>query len=163
MKKTALFDQISSDLWRKAWVVHSQPVGYGQQALTYLARYVLRVAICNKHILKLQNDQVTFRYKAGPSGETQYCTLPVQTFIQRFLQHVLPKGFVKIRRYGFFSPGKRPLLRQLRLLLGSIYPQTSSDKSPANPTSPNTDRCCPSCGQALRLVETLAPNSRAPP
>ena len=163
LKKTARFDQISPDVWRKAWVVHSQPVGHGQQALTYLARYVLRVAICNKHILKLQNDQVTFRYKDGQSGETQYCTLPVQSFIQRFLQHVLPKGFVKIRRYGFFSPGKRPLLRQLRLLLGSIYPQTSSSNPAANPIPPDTDRCCPACGQAMRLVETLSPHARAPP
>ena len=57
LKKTALFDQVSPQTWTKDWVVHAKPVGRGHQALTYLSRYVLRVAICNKHILKVENDQ----------------------------------------------------------------------------------------------------------
>jgi hypothetical protein len=75
------------------------------------------VALSNRRILKLENDQVTFSDKDGASGKTKHCTLPVEAFLHRFLQHVLPRGFVKIRYYGWFSAGKRPLLQQVRTLL----------------------------------------------
>jgi hypothetical protein len=120
LKKTDLFARVSPEAWTKDWVVHSQPVGYGHQALTYLSRYILRVALCNKHILKLENDHVTFRYQETNSGQTHYCTLPALTFIHRFMQHILPKGLVKIRSYGFLAPGKRPRLNQLRLRLKTL-------------------------------------------
>ncbi len=144
-------------------MVHCQPVGSGQEALTYLSRYVLRVAICNKHILKLENDQVTFRYQETRSGQTKYCTLPALTFMHRFLQHVLPKGLVKIRYYGFLSPGKRPLLNQLRLLLGTLDDLTPITPQPTPSPATETTLCCPTCGKAMRLIETLPPNTRSPP
>ena len=89
----------------------------GLRPLKYLAPYVFRVAISNNRIVKLENDQVTFTYKNGDSGKTKRCTLPAEKFIQRFLQHVLPTGFVKIRYYGLFSPGNRRLLIRVRSLL----------------------------------------------
>jgi len=85
--------------------VHCKPVGNGRTALTYLAPYVFRVAISNRRLVKLENDQVTFRYRATDTGQLKLCTLSAEEFIHRFLQHVLPKGFVKVRYFGFFAPG----------------------------------------------------------
>ncbi|NCF64851.1 MAG: hypothetical protein GWP61_02685 [Chloroflexi bacterium] len=70
-------------------------------ALKYLAPYIFRVAISNSRILKLEDGQVTFRYTASDTGKTRYCTVAAEEFIRRFLQHVLPKGFIK------FTRGKR--------------------------------------------------------
>jgi Putative transposase len=78
-------------------VVDCRSVGTAQAALKYLAPYIFRVALSNNRIVQLADDQVTFRYTVSESGRTAYCTLPVQEFLQRFLQHILPKGFVKVR------------------------------------------------------------------
>ena len=119
LKKTALFDLIPPETWRQDWVVHCQPVGNGLATLKYLAPYIFRVAISHKRILKLADGKVTFRYTESSTGQTRICTLAAEEFIRRFLQHVLPKGFVKVRYYGFFSPGLRHRLRLARQLLGA--------------------------------------------
>ncbi len=71
-----------------------------------LAPYIFRVALSNNRLVKVENDQVSFRYYDN-KGKRRYCTLPVEKFIRRFLQHILPKGFKKVRYYGLFSPAKR--------------------------------------------------------
>jgi hypothetical protein len=110
LRKTALFAQVTTATWSQDWVVDCRPVGSGETALKYLAPYVFQVALSNRRILKLENDQVTFTYKDGDSGKTKQATLAVEAFLQRFLQHVLPKGFVKVRYDGILAPGQRPLL-----------------------------------------------------
>ncbi|MFQ5923891.1 MAG: transposase, partial [Anaerolineales bacterium] len=92
------------EVWRQDWVVHCQPVGSGVAALKYLAPYVFRVALSNRRIRRLAGDQVTFEVRGSQSGAMRTCTLPAEEFMRRFLQHVLPRGFVKVRYYGFF-PG----------------------------------------------------------
>ena len=92
---TDCFAQVPAAVWQQPWVVHCQPVGCGRHALTYLAPYIFRVAISNKRILKLADGKVTFRYRTTDTGKLRHCTLPAQEFIRRFLQHVLPRGFVK--------------------------------------------------------------------
>jgi len=118
LKKTDWLDQVPKEVWNQDWVVHCQPVGNGVAALKYLAPYIFRVAITNKRILKLDDGKVTFTYKDSSSGESRICTLQTKEFIRRFLQHVLPKGFVKVRYYGFFSSAKRKVLARIRRLLG---------------------------------------------
>ena len=86
---------ISADVWRQSWVVHCKAVGCDHLALKYLAPYIFRVAISNRRILELEDGQVTFRYRATDTGQERLCTLATEEFIRRFLQHVLPKGFVK--------------------------------------------------------------------
>ena len=158
--KRDLFAAVPSDAWSQDWVVDCRPVGTGAAALKYLAPYVFRVALSNNRILKLDNDQVTFTYKQGDSGKPKRCTLPADRFIHRFLQHVLPKGFVKIRYYGLFSPGNRRLLRRVRALLASSHATSSSQtRSAANPHK--ADLPCPKCGQAMTLVHSIRP--RKPP
>ena len=153
----ALFNSVPKAVWDKPWVVHLKAVGSGQHALAYLARYVFRVALCNSRLLSLQNDQLTFSYREANTQRTRFCTLPVLAFIARFLQHVLPKGFVKVRYYGLFCPAKRKLLAVVRYLLRASTPAPSSSLALALPPR------CPKCGAPLTLHKTLPPRPRAPP
>jgi hypothetical protein len=163
LKKTPLFERVPAETWTKDWVVHCQPVGTGVAALKYLAPYIFRVAISNNRILDLRDDRVTFRYKDSDTGETRHRTVTAQEFIRRFLQHVLPRGFVKVRYYGFFSHGNRHLLNQIRRLLGNA--NTAKQTTPQQAHLASQDRAlrCPKCGQAMRLVETLQPKRHRPP
>jgi hypothetical protein len=103
LRQTALYGQVAPTTWHQAWVVDCRPVGNGTAALKYLAPYIFRIALSNNRIVSVQDERVTFRYRDGESKQMCICTLPVLTFLGRFLQHVLPKGFVKVRYYGLFS------------------------------------------------------------
>jgi len=105
-----------------------------------------------------------------PTKETfgRTCTLSAQEFIRRFMQHVLPKGFVKVRYYGFFSPGKRRLLPKLRRLLGVSNMAKLSHEHIVpmllqGARLNHLELRCPVCGQVMQWVETLKPNGRHPP
>jgi hypothetical protein len=162
--KTALFARIPSRVWQQDWVVHCKAVGNGRTALKYLAPYVFRVAISNRRLVKLENDQVTFRYRATDTGQLKLCTLSAEAFIHRFLQHVLPKGFVKVRYFGFFAPGCRKRLLALRQQLEHDYPETTGQPEAApNDAAPAPSLCCPSCGQPLLFQRTIQPTGRCPP
>jgi Putative transposase/Transposase zinc-binding domain len=126
LKKTPLFTQVEPRLWRKDWVVHCEPVGSGAQAFQYLAPYIFRVAISNNRLRKLENGHVTFSYKESATDQLKHCTLSAQEFIRRFLQHVLPTRFIKVRYYGLLSPAQRQLLQKARQLLGSSTPKTKA-------------------------------------
>jgi hypothetical protein len=114
LRATELFDLVPAAVWEHDWVVHCKAVGNGETAFKYLAPYVFRVAISNSRLLKIENDRVTFRYRASDTGQSRTCTLAAEEFIHRFLQHVLPKGFVKVRYYGFLSVAQRAQLMTLR-------------------------------------------------
>jgi hypothetical protein len=161
--------EVPSATWRTAWVVDCRGVGSGEAALTYLAPYVFRVALSNKRIIAVAHDQVTFRYRDGATKKTKCSTLPATEFIGRFLQHVLPKGFVKVRYFGLFRAGNRPLLAQVRAALPGPVP--SCPISPAGtvvpvaadePPMPLVVRC-PRCGAEMELQQILQPTSRSPP
>jgi len=171
LHKIGLLDQVPAEMWTKDWVVHCQPVGSGVTALKYLAPYIFRVAISNRRIVKWEDDHVTFRYTASDTGKTKYCRVTAEEFIRRFLQHVLPKGFVKVRYYGFFSPAQRPLLSQIRRLLElQAAPQRTGEpeaepvaKGKDNPAHSGQVYRCPQCGQTMRWVEVLLPLRGRPP
>jgi hypothetical protein len=113
----------------------------------------------------LVNDQVTFRFRATGAGKLKLCTLSAEEFIHRFLQHVLPKGFVKVRYFGFFAPGCHKRLAALRQRLELIYPnyakETEVTQEPTVST-PAPKLCCPSCGQPMFLQCTIQPTGRCP-
>lgn len=163
LKKTELFALVPPETWQQEWVVHCQPVGNGLTALKYLAPYIFRVAISNKRLLTLVQGKVTFRYTESGTGQTRICTLAAEEFMRRFLQHVLPKGFVKVRYYGLFSPGLRHRLRRARQLLGAQA--TSEPEKPAQEAAPNAEGACrcPRCGQVMRLIQTVKPKRYRPP
>jgi hypothetical protein len=109
LRQLKLEKEIASKTWSKPWVVDCRPVGRGQAALKYLAPYIFRVALSNNRIVRVVNDEVTFRYRDGDTKKTRTCTLPAEQFIGRFLQHVLPKGFVK-EAIEIVKPLRRPIL-----------------------------------------------------
>jgi hypothetical protein len=172
LKKAGLFLQLPASVWRKKWVVHCEAVGNGDAALKYLAPYIFRVAISNRRLVNLQDGKVTFRYRPSGSRKYQNCTLPAEEFIRRFLQHVLPKGFVKVRYYGLFSSGNRPLLKRARQLLGGppVVPKTNDAEDA--PTLPAGEESllplkrvfnCPHCGRPMVFLETLKAKRHRPP
>jgi hypothetical protein len=149
-------------------------VGNGLAALKYLAPYIFRVAISNNRILELADGKVTFRYRTTDTGKLKTCTLPAEEFIRRFLQHVLPKGFVKVRYYGFLSSGCRQRLAAIRQQLDSppADPSPALDKTDADPQSEedlandqasNPVLLCPTCGQVMQRRPIPRPQARCPP
>jgi len=169
LRQLGLATGVPSETWTKPWVVDCRPVGSGQAALKYLAPYVFRVALTNNRIVSVANDEVTFRYRVGDSKKTKTCTLPAEQFIARFLQHVLPKGFVKVRYYGLFSPANRQLVAQVRELLAMAKAacapppavQVVASGAPEQP-EPAPYRC-PACGTVMQRTQVLLPTSRGPP
>jgi hypothetical protein len=119
-------------------VVHCKPVGNGASALKYLAPYIYRVAITNNRIESIENDHATFRFKNSSTHQWETKTLPVFDFIHLFLQHVLPKGFVKIRYYGFMAANSRKLIAVANYLLGDTK---ISESGPAQENEHNIALC----------------------
>lgn len=149
----ALFSSVPRQTWKKPWVVHCQAVGSGEHALEYLARYVFRVALTNSRILSLENGVVTFRYKDAETKEHKTCRLPAEEFIRRFLQHVLPSRFVKVRYYGLFAPSNRKQLAQARDLAGAhpFAPRPTRVTKPLDPERRPPD-VCPTCRTRMSLL-----------
>jgi hypothetical protein len=162
LHQTSLGGQVDARAWAKSWVVDCRPVGSGASALKYLAPYVFRIALSNNRIACVVNDAVTFRYTEGKTGAQKRATLPVDVFIGRFLAHVLPKGFVKVRYYGLLAVGKRKLLAEVRSMLAerqAVLPPPRPTAAPeplVAPPEADVGRC-PSCGQPMQVVQTLAP------
>lgn len=187
LKKTKLFNAVPTETWKKGWVVHSKPVGSGTHAFKYLAPYIFRVAISNRRILKLENGMVTFQYKESDTGKLKTPTIPAEEFIRRFLQHVLPDRFIKVRYYGIWSPNNRHLLNKAKTLLGvaASCGRTTCDRTTCSRTTCDRDTCgrttqeeepvaknesspfcCPKCGTVMVMVENLQPKKakeRRPP
>jgi hypothetical protein len=112
------FKQIPDTVWNQPWCSYSKPYGKGQQAvLNYLACYVFRVALTNRRLTAMDETHVTFRYKDHDTGQWRTVRLEGVQFLRRFLFHVLPKGFHKVRYYGLWHPCKRDRQARARLLL----------------------------------------------
>ena len=165
LQKTELFKEVPHQLWREEWVVHSQAVGNGRAALKYLAPYIFRVAISNKRIIKVAEGKVTFGYTPSGSKKSKRCTLPAEEFIRRFLQHVLPKGFVKVRYYGLFAPSQRHRLSQARSLLAaySVLEPQPAPETTATVLEDKSAIVCPQCGQPMVWQQKLKPVWPQPP
>jgi putative transposase/transposase-like zinc-binding protein len=159
LKQTELFTQVDARVWRKDWVVHSEPIGSGLQAFQYLAPYIFRVAISNNRLRKLHDGRVTFAYKESATDQLKHCTLTAEEFIRRFLQHVLPPRFIKVRYYGLLSPAHRQLLLQARHLLSATISKLKSPE--VKITAPLALLTCPRCGGPLTLLAPIA-RGRAP-
>ncbi|HEX9092043.1 MAG TPA: transposase, partial [Anaerolineales bacterium] len=167
LRKIDVDGLIPLEVWRQNWVVHCKAVGCGQLALKYLAPYIFRVAISNRRILKLEDERVTFRYQATDTGQERLCTLAAEEFIRRFLQHVLPKGFVKVRYYGFFSSGSRSRLAAIRQQLRQNLIQVDeAQPDQTRETAPLSEKVhlCPVCGRPMQPGGLILPaKGRAPP
>ena len=155
-------------LFRHTWHVYSKrPFGDAEQAVRYLGQYTHRVAISNHRLVSLVDQKVTFRWRdSAHNNELKLMSLALDEFLRRFLLHLLPKGFVRIRHFGFLANRRRATLLPLCFqLLGAAQPsQTEAEASPAQEPSPLW--LCPKCGGRMVVIERLTATQiqlRSPP
>jgi hypothetical protein len=161
LEREGLLNLIDSAVWHRDWVVHSQAAGDGRASLRYLAPYVFRVAIGDRRIVSCDDGKVTFTYRRVGSNRPRKMTLDALEFIRRFLQHVLPAGFQKVRHYGFLSPNSGTSIEAVRWLItlhnGGVFTLLAMlTAPPAEYPAPR----CPACGGPMSLlgfVLALAP------
>jgi hypothetical protein len=154
-----LLDEVPAEVWAMDWNVNCQPAGDGLDALQYLAPYVFKVAISEHRILDFDEHVVRFRYQKPHSHRVRTMTLPIMEFMRRFLQHVLPRGFMKVRYYGFLSPSSAVSLQYVRarIELASGFLLAPS----VAPGSPRLALQCRQCGGPLRFARVLLPGDAA--
>jgi Putative transposase/Transposase zinc-binding domain len=142
-------------LFRKDWVVYSKPpFGGPEYVLQYLGRYTHRVAISNHRLVSFTEGQVTFRWRdSAHHNEQKLLTLSLDEFLRRFLLHVLPKGFVRIRNFGFLANRRRATLLPLCFHLLGSAPQAEQDLSGSKDSSDLW--LCPKCGGPMQVIERL--------
>ena len=150
-----LLRQIPARAWRQKWVVDVQPVGRGQTALRYLAAYVQKTALSASRLVGCDERTVTFTYSDRATGRTKMLRLRAEEFLRRFLQHVLPPGFQRVRHYGWLSPAAKARWARIHALL-----DWKPAESPRAVGAPCCTPGCPRCQKPMRLLGTLA---RSPP
>jgi Zn finger protein HypA/HybF involved in hydrogenase expression len=173
--KPEVFKGLSRKIWKREWCSFCKHYGRGKRAvLDYLARYAFRIAITNTRIVAMDDTHVTFRYKHQDTGQWRPCRLRGVEFLRRFLMHVLPKGFHKVRYYGLWHHSKRDHQRRAWLLLSLRTPVHTGDRlsiaavvsetggSPAGEeiTADGFSPRCPHCGSDR--VEHLQERRRGP-
>jgi hypothetical protein len=169
LAEPAAFRRWLAEATRTDWVVYAKrPFGGPELVLKYLARYTHRVAIANSRLVKYQSGQVTFRYKDyAHGGQDRFMTLTAREFIRRFLVHVLPEGFMRIRHYGYLANRQRSeKLARCRQLLGAPHvleaPSASDPTAETAATPPSAEPLvrCPACREGrLHVIERWEPAS----
>ena len=156
-------ESFPQDVWKKGWVVYCKPpLTNSKKVLRYLGRYVHRIAIVNSRIESIDNGNVTFRYQESATGKQKKMTLTAMEFLRRYLQHVLPQGFHKVRYYGLLSPANRITLKRVQLLLSQRRKTTPDDIKEAPEKSANK-HLCPCCSEGTMVVIASLPRkSRSP-
>lgn len=159
---------IPDAVWRTPWILHVTAWGNGEQAvLDYLARYVFRVALTNARIVGLDGQAVTIQYKERKTGRRRTCRLSGEEFMRRFLQHVLPRGFHKVRYSGLWHPRQRANAARVRQMLQLRAPPEpdppqelvlpSLDQSDTEPMPLIEPRICPHCQNGRLLFIRVLP------
>ena len=173
-ERPGLWATIPESVWQREWVSFCKHYGQGNEAvLNYLSRYVFRTTITNARILALDDTHVTFRYQDRSTGSWRTIRLPGVEFLRRFLQHVLPRGFHKVRYHGLWRSSKRDLANRAWLLLmlqtpiegagpvkiadllkaSSPLAQNQQEHSYQGDNHEHPVPCCPHCGSPrTRLV-----------
>src|SRR5215813_1289046 len=153
VRRAGLLEQIDPQVWSIPWNVHSQANHHGHSAFTYLAPYVFKVAISNQRIVSLTDRTVTFTYRKVGSARPRTAHLDVMEFLRRFLLHVLPEGFMKVRHFGFLHTSCTIPPDTIRLMIVQAYP---IDFQPPPLTHPAPFVAfCPTCGGPMHVVMRL--------
>ena len=156
----ARFDELIAAMRRVDWVVYcKKPFGGPERVLAYLGRYTHRVAIANSRLLAVEDDHVAFSwkdYRAG--GASRIMRLAPDEFIRRFLLHVLPDGFHRIRHFGFMANGQRAekIARCRELIAAQSVSEKPADHAQTPPATELGASCCHECGGRLRVIEVFA-------
>jgi hypothetical protein len=149
LKAAGLLKAVDPSAWCKTFNVNCQAVANSRHSIRYLAPYVFKVAISDSRIVNLENRNVIFKYKKPGSRRWRTMALGVMEFMRRFLQHVLPTGFMKIRYYGFMSPASSVSLDRIRALIEWLFGFNVNFPDPE--PEPIHKPTCPDCGGNLKL------------
>jgi hypothetical protein len=152
LRRAGLLSQVDPSVWLQDWVVHSQAVGDGRASLKYLAPYVFRVAISDHRIVSCDDRNVTFCYRKSGARRWRRMTLSATEFMRRFLQHVLPTGFQKVRHYGFASSNSKQSIESARWIVTLHYDLLFLLLARQSPTISSPRIRCPACGGVMILV-----------
>jgi hypothetical protein len=166
-----LFALVPPKAWRRPWIVDSRPAGSGENALRYLSRYVFKTATGNRVLPRWPDGRLRWTYRESKTGKLAAIALEPQEFVRRFLQHILPRGFARVRTFGWLHPAAKVRGNRVRALLRQHPVLTAGEKQtwepPPDPTEPETDLpktsppasvpLCPRCQKALRLVGSWHP------
>jgi hypothetical protein len=156
MAKAGLLSEIPAEVWTREWNVNSQAVGSAEASIKYLTPYVFRVAISNSRIVKLEGGKVFLLYKKTGSNRLRTLALDALEFIRRFLQHVLPTGFMKVRYYGFLSPGSKVPLEEVRARIEMAF--GFELVAPEVEPQPPPQIVCRHCGHELVYRYSILPH-----
>ena len=166
-----LLAQIPAKVWKQNWVVHSQAVGSGEKALAYLARYIFKTATGNRPLKLLPSGQVLWPYRDSATGKSIAIPLDRSELVRRFLQHVLPARFSRVRFFGWLHPAAkvranrvRALLKQAPILSEHEHQiwevlEPSEDQTPVTKSNAVT---CARCATVMILVSSWCPGHRWP-
>ena len=170
-----LFKQVPAIVWKLHWNVGCQAAGSGENALRYLARYVFKTATANRTLKALPEGKILWDYKDSKTGKPASIPLDPIEFMRRFLQHILPRGFARVRTFGWLHPAAKVRGNRVRALLREQPLLTSAEKDtwnppvardidpPADPLPENKTPAicktplCPRCHKPMRLVGLLQP------
>jgi hypothetical protein len=153
MRHAGLLGHIDPQVWTIPWNVHSQANHHGPSAFTYLAPYVFRVAISTRRLVGLKDHTVTFTYRQPGSARRRTMSLDAIEFSRKFLQHILPDGFMKVRHFGFMQASCAIPPDTLRLMIVQALP-VDCKLTRLPPPAPFL-ACCPTCGGPMQIVMRL--------
>lgn len=156
LKDAGILEATHPAVWMKDWVVDIQPVGDGRTAVRYLAPYIFRVAISDHRIRACDDRYVTFTWRKQGSRRPRILRLEAHEFLRRFLEHVLPRGFQKVRYYGFLSANATSTFERIRWL-ATLHAGEAFLLDPAGRTPPpvRQRQRCAACGGAIHVVRFL--------
>ena len=155
-----IYNSIPQNIWyTKGFNTDSRPVGKGEKSLKYLANYVYRTAVTNNRIIRCEDGMVTFKYKPSGSNEYKYRTVTGIEFMRRFLQHTLPKGFQKVRYYGFMSSASKNIQQQIC----SYFNFQAESPAVSNKPEFRPSDICPDCKARMKHFASIRRKPRAPP
>ena len=170
-KHPELFTQVPAKAWQRHWIVDSRPAGSGENALRYLSRYVFKTATSNRDVRQLPDGRLRWDYRESKTGRMASIKLGPLEFIGRFLQHVLPRGFARVRTFGWLHPAAKVRGNRVRALLNQhpvLNPAEKQTWQPPpdpddleNPPPQNIPAglvpLCPRCQKAMQWVGSWHP------
>ena len=165
-----LFAQVPAKVWQRHWNVDSRASGSGENALRYLARYVFKTATANRKVPRLPGGKLRWDYRESKTGQPASLTLEPLEWMARFLQHILPRSFARVRTFGWLHPAAKVRANRVRALLGQPPVLTPAEQHTWNPP-PDPDleppsgetlvACgaplCPRCQRVMRLAGAWRP------
>lgn len=161
--------ELPPQVWKQRWVVHSAAVGSGQNALRYLSRYVFKTATGNRQLQLLPGGKLRWPFRHSQTGAWHHVDLQPLEFIRRFLQHVLPAHFHRVRRFGWLHPSARVRLNRVRALLKTSPVLSAAEQATWQPPLPDPPAAapagapppapwpCPRCGQPMVMLGRWRP------